>query len=281
MSSRYTFLFIKAWLGVVCAGPLYHIHRGDAAISSETKWSFSRLATFEQCPLAYKLQYIDRAPNENNAFAEYGTHCHEILEKWAKGELPDFLMASEYEEGYDQALQHSFPPFPKGMPQKYYDAGLEYFENFTGFGDQYDILAAEERFEIKIGGYPFVGIADLVLKNRETSEIEVIDHKSKSMSSMKKELNTYRKQLYVYAAFVKQKFGVFPARLRFNMFRDNTFIDEVFDEAEYNAAMAWVVDTIEKILFEFDWEPHKDKYFCRWICGVLNSCPLCEEILER
>lgn len=101
MSSRYTFLFIKAWLGVVCAEPLYHIHRGDAAIPPETKWSFSRLATFEQCPLAYKLQYIDRVSNENNAFAEYGTHCHEILEKWAKGELPDFLMASEYEEGYD------------------------------------------------------------------------------------------------------------------------------------------------------------------------------------
>lgn len=230
--------------------------------------------------MAYKLKYIDHKPDDGNAFAEYGTHCHEILEKWAHDELPDFLMAAAYEEGYDQALAHSFPPFPKGMPQKYYDAGLAYFENFTGFGDQYDVLAAEERFEIEIGGYPFVGIADLVLKNRETGEIEVIDHKSKSMSSMKKELDTYRKQLYVYARFVKQKFGVYPAKLRFNMFRDGVFIDEPFDMDAYEAAMAWIVEMIEKVQRETEWPTHKDKYFCRWICGVVGSCPLCDEILE-
>lgn len=250
-------------------------------VPQDFSFSFSKLSAFEQCPLSFKLQYLDRVPNENNAFAEYGTHCHEILEKWAKGALPDFLMASAYEEGYDQALQHSFPPFPKGMPQKYFDAGLHYFESFEGFGDQYDVLTVEEKFRIPIGGHPFVGIADLVLQNRETGEIEVIDHKSKSMSSMKKELATYRKQLYLYAAFVKERFGVFPAKLRFNMFRDGVFIDEPFSLAEYEAAMRWVVDTIDQIFLERDWEPHQDGYFCRWICGVLGSCPLREKILQR
>ena len=110
--------------------------------------------------MAFKLQYIDKVTTEGNAFSDYGTLCHEILEEWAKGSLPDFALAEEYERRYDQAVVHSFPPFPKGMPQKYYDAGLAYFEGFNGFGDDIEILTVEEKFEIDIGGYIFVGIAD-------------------------------------------------------------------------------------------------------------------------
>ena len=51
-----------------------------------------------------------------------------------------------------------------------------------------EILSVEERFELDIRGNPFVGIADLVLRDKRDGGIIVIDHKSKSMQSMKKEL---------------------------------------------------------------------------------------------
>lgn len=57
---------------------------------------------------------------------------------------------------------YPFPPFPKGMAEKYYLAGKEYFASFAGFGDNYEVLSAEEKFELNIGGNLFVGIADLV-----------------------------------------------------------------------------------------------------------------------
>ena len=98
-----------------------------------------------------------------------------------------FELSDEYVKRYDNAVVHSFPPFPKGMPQKYYDAGKKYFDGFDGFGEKYEILTVEEKFEINIAGYLFVGIADLVLRDKETKEIIVIDHKSKSINSMKKE----------------------------------------------------------------------------------------------
>ena len=41
-----------------------------------TLWSYSRLTAFEQCPMMYKLKYIDRMPDEPNAFSQYGTFCH-------------------------------------------------------------------------------------------------------------------------------------------------------------------------------------------------------------
>lgn len=141
-------------------------------------------------------------------------------------------------------------------------------------------MTVEEKFEIDIGGYRFVGIADLVLRNRETGEIEVIDHKSKSMNSMKKELSVYRKQLYTYAAFVKQKFGVYPSKIRFNMFKEGIFIDEDFNEDEFHKTMDWIVETIESILLETDWMVSPSPYFCRFVCSVFDSCPAKDAVLS-
>lgn len=250
------------------------------SIPPNFKWSFSKLSAFDGCREMFRLQFIDHIPQDGNAFSDYGSFCHKLLEEWAKGELPAIAMAEEYEAGYDNAVTHSFPPFPKGMPQRYYDAGLAYFESFDGFGDEWEILSAEEKFEISIGGYPFVGIADLILKNKNDGSIWVIDHKSKSGTSMTKELSTYRRQLYTYAAHVKEKYGVFPAKLSFNMFKEGTWIHEDFDMRMYEDTMKWVVETIESILLETEWKPCPSSYFCRFICGVLDSCPAHDDVLN-
>lgn len=164
------------------------------------------------------------------------------------------------------------------MPLKYYEAGKVYFESFSGFGD-YEVLTVEEKFELDIEGYRFVGIADLVLRDPQDGGIIVIDHKSKSMSSMKKELDTYRKQLYTYAAFVKQKFGVFPKKVMFNMFREGTFIEEIFDPAMYQHTMNWIVETIDSIILESEWKVSPSSFFCRFVCSVFDHCPARDAIL--
>lgn len=249
-------------------------------IPPEFKWSFSKLESYAHCPMMFKMEYLDKLPQDENAFGEYGTFCHSLLEQWAKGELPAFLLADAYEEGYDRAVTHSWPPFPKGMPEKYYLQGLNYFENFEGFGDQYEVLSVEEKFELDIGGYRFVGIADLVLRDKDTGDITVVDHKSKSGSTMKKDLPTFRKQLYVYAAYVKERFGVYPRYLKFNLFRENDWVTEEFDQAMFDETMQWVVDTIEEILFETEWKVSTSSYFCRFVCGVFNDCPARDAVLN-
>ena len=244
------------------------------------KFSFSSLTAFTQCSMGFKLHYIDRVSQEGNSFSDYGSFCHKLLEGWAKGEIPSIALAEEYEEGYDDAVTHSFPPFPKGMPQKYYDAGLAYFESFDGFGDEWDILSAEEKFEINIGGYPFVGVADLILKNKNDGRIWVVDHKSKPNTSMSKELPIYLRQLYTYAAHVKEKYGVFPDKLSFNMFKEGTWIHEDFNMQTYEDTMKWIVETIESILLEDEWKVSPNSYFCRFVCGVFSECPAREAVMN-
>lgn len=243
------------------------------------RWSFSKLESYEHCPMMFKLAYIDNVKEQGNGFSDFGTLCHEILEGWANGSIPFFAMAEEYESRYDKAVVNPFPPFPRGMANKYYEQGLAYFENFDEFDGKYDILEVEDKFTFEIDGYTFVGIADLIVRNRETGRIEVIDHKSKSMATMKKDLPTFRKQLYIYAHHVKLKYGEFPDKLMFNMFRENEWVIESFDEQTYHDTLAWITETIHKIEAEKEWKVCSSSYFCRFVCGTIEDCPIRDAIL--
>lgn len=235
-------------------------------------WSFSKLSAFVLCPMSFKLQYIDGLPQEDNAYAQYGTFCHGLLEKWAAGELLPFELANAFADGFDQNIPCLFPPHPRGLGQKYFDAGIRYFESFDGFGDQYEIVAIEERFEIRIREYAFTGIADLVLRERESGALAVFDHKTASLATMRKGLLGKKRQLYIYAAYVREKYGAYPSLLRFNMLRKAAFIDEPFDATRMVETEDWIERTIKAILTETDWRSKQPDYFCQHICGVREQC---------
>ena len=191
-----------------------------------------------------------------------------------------FELADAYEAEYDEAVKHYFPPFPKGLAGRYYDEGLQYFHSFDGFGDDMEILSVEDKFELDIRGNRFVGIADLVLKDRNTGGITVIDHKSKSMNSMQKAQYENTRQLYTYAAYVKERFGEYPTLLRFNMFRYGVNIDEPFSMERYEETMDWIERTIAEIRAEKEWKVSSSGYFCRFICSTRLHCPVAEEIMN-
>lgn len=245
-------------------------------------YSFSSLSAYCQCPLMYKLGHIDGYPSQDNAFGNFGSFCHKLLQDYATGKTPAWALADAYEEGYDSAMMNaSFPPYPKGLGEKYYQAGLQYFEGFSGFGDQYEVLSAEEEFVFYIRDIKMVGFIDLILRDKNTGEITVVDHKSKSRSSMKKSIGTYRRQLYIYAGYIKEKYGVYPRWLKFNMFREGYWIEEEFSEKDFEEAIEWAETVVAEIRSETEWEPHVEQYFCRWVCSYLMDCPCRDEVLIR
>lgn len=191
-----------------------------------------------------------------------------------------FELADVYESEYDEAVRHYFPPFPRGLAGRYHNEGLRYFRGFDGFGDGKEILSVEDRFELDIQGSRFVGIADLVLRDKATGGIIVIDHKSKSLESMKKKQHENTRQLYTYAAHVKERFGEYPTLLRFNMFRYGVNIDEPFDMRRYDETMEWIERTIAAIRAEADWKVSSSGYFCRFICSSRLQCPVGDAIIN-
>lgn len=252
-------------------------------------FSFSSLSLWHTCRKAWYLKYLRKAnTKEGNAFSQYGTFVHGILEKYEKDELPIIALAEEYQNGYDEHVVYGFP---FGMGAKYYQDGLDYFENFTGFGEEFDTVGVEEEFTTEIAGHKLTGFVDLILRNKSTGKYTVIDHKSKSKSTLRSDYKEAVLQLYVYAHHVKEIYGEFPERLVFNLFREGEMFGEEFKQSEYDRMVEWVDGTINEIYAatEFPDKIAKDAedrikagkkplknndFFCLRLCDCFDACDL-------
>lgn len=247
-------------------------------------YSFSQLQSFSECPYSFYLQKIERNPNMvSNAFASQGTLIHDLLDQWAKGELSAEQLPAEYERRYPLEIVESWPKMlaSKGYAEKAFNIGLEYFKSFDRFKG-YKILATEEKFKIEVCGRPFVGVMDMLMEDEQTGELIVLDHKSKSLAAFKKAENEMYKQQYLYSKYVFERFGKYPDRLMFNLFKENGQKKEKpFSMAEYESTLAWAGEQMNKMeSFDFvDWletkevEEGKADFFCTELCSCRKICP--------
>ena len=136
-------------------------------------WSFSRINSFNVCPYEWYLQYIEGLQGENNFYAEFGTYCHKILEKYEKGELGIFDLADYFVDHFDEEIKSNV-----SNPEKYIELGKSYFENIDLDLGNYEVLGIEKKCDFELEGRKFTGFIDLLLKDKETGEIVLIDHKS-------------------------------------------------------------------------------------------------------
>jgi len=244
-------------------------------------YSYSQLSSFSECPFGFYLERIEKVPTVSNGFAEKGTLIHEILDEWAKGLLTKANMAEAYQQRYADAVVTAFPRMltSKGYTEKAYQQGLKYLEEFDEF-EGFEVLSAEEKFtttlpmpdETERG---FVGIVDLVLKDKKTNELIICDHKSKSLASFRKsEESMYRQQL-MYSLFIFEKYHQWPDRLMFNLFNENVKREKPFSKEQYDQTMLWAMDCIRHIEDNtiLDWMQTKEHdFFCDNLCSVRQEC---------
>lgn len=246
-------------------------------------WSFSSVNCYNNCHRGFYLQYIEKKQKKlSNAFAQWGTLGHSILERYYKGEAELWDLKSIYETEYPSAVTIQFP-YNKyaDLSENYYNAGLTYFENFQGDFEGCEILGVEQKVRLEIDGYQFVGYIDLIV--RTPKGIIICDHKSKSALS-KKEKPEYLRQLYLYSLYVKEQYGEYPYKLVFNMFRAGAWETEDFNESDLEKAKEWFTSTIQsayqdsqfkdKVALDYADKGKKlkdfkhDDYFCNYICST-------------
>jgi hypothetical protein len=243
-------------------------------------WSFSRIQSFDQCPYGWKMRYLEERMGTPNAYAQYGSFVHSILEKYFKGKLNIFELSGYYIENFKEYVTEDFPKHKYvDLAKSYFDKGLEYFNRFDGL-EQYKILGIEEKIKINIDGYNFTGYIDLLAEN-EDGGIEVIDHKSRDLKERSgkgkvtksdMELDEYLRQLYLYSIAVFEKYEIYPKYLNFNVFRSNVWIREPFDFHKLCDSKRWFIDTIHNIEKETEFKPKPDKFFCRHLCDFRHEC---------
>lgn len=241
-------------------------------------YSYSQLTSFDECPYSFYLQRVEHLPQKSNGFAEQGTLIHELIDLWAKKELTKDQLVSEYIRRYPDEVVTQFPRVlaSKGYVEKTYEAGLRYFENFDEFED-FEIIGTETQFKTELCGRPFVGVVDMVARDKATGELIVLDHKSKSLNSFKKNEDEMYKQQLLYSKYVYETYDVWPDVMMFNLFKeDGMRMSRPFSIEAYKEAEHWAGDIMDKIeSFEMlDWLAQKSSpdFFCQNLCNMRDHC---------
>jgi hypothetical protein len=247
-------------------------------IIENIKFSYSSANSFHTCPFGFFLTYIESEDRIGNGFSSYGNYIHDILEKFFAGTLEEDELLSYYVDNYSQ-VEQSFPPYPAGMPQSYYDSGYKFFESFTFNKDRYQPIVIEDYINSEYEGIKLVVKPDLVLHDTQTNKYQLVDYKTAKLKTgkyQKQQIDDYMKQFLLYSFFLKKEQNIVIDQIKIWFIRDG--IEKVFDvkQEEMESALKWFKDTIDAIYTEEQWLPNTDKsnaYFCQHICGVRHVCP--------
>lgn len=249
-------------------------------IISTMKWSFSRLESFYQCKYAWKKIYIDCEEKQQNAFAQYGSLVHKLLEEYEKGVIDIFSISDEYERRFPEEVTEDFPPNKYvDMRSSYFEKGRNYLENLDLDLDEYEVLGIEKQVDFEIAGKPFIGFIDLLLKDKE-ERIIILDHKSASMKwnknntiskTVAEKMKMYKRQLYLYAKAIIDNGGN-VSFLEWNFFNDQKKYRIPFVQEEYEEALNWAEETIKLIEQETEWLPNSDYWMCNNLCDCRCGC---------
>ncbi len=234
-------------------------------------FSYSQLTEFERCPYSYFLSRDCGVKTRESAFTQAGSLMHNVLACWAARvfEIPELpgIFRAEWPKYVTEA-------FPRYLGPEYEDKlleqCLEYLKGFDGFPG-YDIVDAEKKLSTSIAGENFVGVIDLLLKDRD-GRLVIVDHKSAGRLR-----SDMWRQLHLYSRLVKDEYGEYPAALQFNLFKTGKTTVQAFDESRLKETMAWAEGMIQRIreadITDF-MNAKSDVFFCRNLCGCREVCEI-------
>jgi len=246
-------------------------------------WSYSNLESFHDCRYRWFLKYIKHCKPEDKFYASYGLFMHTLLEKFYRGEMSKDEMLTTFLTAFSTEVLGTRPK--ASIVQKYIQRGIDYLKSFEPF--PYKTVAIEEKIDFSVDDIKLTCRIDYIGED-ENGDIIVIDNKSRDLKERStrkqptlkdKELDSMLKQLYLYSAAIKEKYGKFPKYLCFNCFKAGVFIKEPFVEEAYNNTIDWIKNTVDEIKETDDFYPNREFFACHYICGMSSQC--CYDIQAR
>ncbi len=248
-------------------------------------YSHSRLSTFEQCPLQFKLKYIDKLKPEIKETIEafLGHQVHETLrfvyEQVARGII---LQLDEVLKYFIEIWNREFNNEIKIIKQEYdaehyFHKGIkfliDYFCKHSPFKD--NTIATEKRIMINLdfeGKYKLQGYIDRLVHNKDTNIYEIHDYKTNGFLKSQEELDKDR-QLALYAMGIKNNFeNVKEVHLVWHFLAFNKKIISKRTDQELESLKQEIIELINKIESTTEFPPNPSK-LCKW-CGFRNNCYL-------
>lgn len=213
--------------------------------SGEKKYlaiSYSQLNTFLQCPLRWKMYYLlGKGESSDTESTQLGTQVHSFIEEfcakkqhgyeWSVGEATELMedkldqRTITFKEDEDEDIVWQHLGVAKSMVKE--DKGLGVLLKHC------DVLAQELEFKLKFN-LPFTvvykgeeyheviinGFIDLLLKDKETGGLIVVDHKT-SKKKFDKEKLYHDYQFPIYELVILNLYGRLPEKCYYNFTRFN------------------------------------------------------------
>ena len=246
-------------------------------------YSHSRLSCFEQCPLKYKLKYIDRVETEVEESIEafLGSRVHETLEKLYRdlmfqkeNSLDDLIcyLHRIWGENWDDSIVIVKEGYG---PENYLKMGekfiSDYYNRYKPF-DQDKTIALEERILIDLDGsgeYKLQGYIDR-LSESEDGCYEIHDYKTSSSLPMADYIQSDR-QLALYMIGVKNRYpDVREVRLIWHFLAFDKEVDSTRNDEELEELKRDTIELIDKIESEEKFEANPSS-LCDW-CEFKPVC---------
>lgn len=242
-------------------------------------WSFSRLHAYEQCGYLFYLKYIEEREGESNYYAANGKAMHEVMEALLSGKISIEDCPQYYAEIYDTIYETT----KQSTMDITHEKCMDYLCVMDDIDrDMYEILGVELRLDFKIQKYKFIGFADLVVRNKTTGEVILVDHKQanhflkKDGTPLKNQTDNflaYKKQMYIYCKGLYDCLGLKVDKIVWHHFKDLGELTIIpYRQEESDEALNWAVHLIEAIKKDNKFKNTSSFLMCTALCDFRNEC---------
>jgi putative RecB family exonuclease len=231
--------------------------------------SYTQISLYQNCPLCYKLQYIDGLEPKERGYFSFGTTMHDCAEHFFKVKVPpppsleqmlEFYERHWLSEGYESAEEEAeYKAYGRELLAKFWEIHQADFRM---------PIAVEHKFNIDIGSVKLTGRIDRVDK-LESGGLAVIDYKT-NKELFTQEYLAKDLQLTLYQLAVEQSWFLPVERLTLYHFRSNTPVScPPREEAQLEEAKRLVLEVAEGI--QAGNFPAKEGPYCP--CDFPEYCP--------
>jgi len=241
--------------------------------------SYSRLSRFEQCPLSFKLHYIEKKRAEPGDALRFGKAIHAVLEVLVREHMEQERTDSLSEDRAAELWQKAFTA--EGMSGvAMFQEGLSIIGNFIreqGIIDHQDVLSIEKEFHLPVGRFDVLGYIDRV-DRVDDETVEVIDYKTNRMLFSRDEVDTSL-QMSLYHLAAQQLWPwAKKVRLTFHMLRHGIRMVTERNEEQLDAAVKYVEVMGQKTEAATEF-PARLNNNCLW-CDHRSQCPAYSDALQ-
>ncbi|PIQ69502.1 MAG: hypothetical protein COY22_02580 [Candidatus Tagabacteria bacterium CG_4_10_14_0_2_um_filter_40_13] len=254
--------------------------------------SYSALTTYQQCPLRFKFQEIDRIRVPKGLEAVFGAMIHNCL-KFMFERTPLYPTLDEVIDRFRTIWQNKeITNLNFEEDKAYCEDGISLLKNFYRLNQpwNFNALELESRFEVLVSEqeneekHVLTGIIDRIDKISNTDIFEIIDYKTSrrmpSQENLDKDL-----QMSIYHLGISRRWPhIKPENIKLSLYflKHGEKITTSRSKEDLEKTKDFVIELIneikKRIENNYDFPPHPSP-LCDW-CGYRPRCPMWKHLYQ-